>query len=105
MGSMNEARRQLRQRIEQANPGDHVASVADLSAAAGGLSTASTVGVLREAIDDGWILSTRGPQGGYWRTDKTVASSALSDALTALASQLQATLTSIRVVQESIARH
>jgi hypothetical protein len=105
MGSMNEARRQLRQWIEQAQPGDHVASVAGLSAAAGGLSTAATVGVLREAIDDGWIISTRGPEGGYWRTEKAVTSGSLIDALAALANQLQVTLGSIQVVQEAIARH
>jgi hypothetical protein len=104
MGSMNEARRQLRQWIEQSRPGDHVASVAGLSAAAGGLSTAATVGVLREAIDDGWIISTRGPEGGYWRTEKVMAGS-LIDALAALANQLQATLRSIQVVQEAIARN
>lgn len=105
MGSMNQARRQLRQWIEQARPRDHVASVAGLSAAAGGLSTAATVAVLREAINDGWIISTRGPEGGYWRTEKAMPNASLADALTALANQLQATLGSIQVVQEAIARH
>jgi hypothetical protein len=104
MGSMNEARRQLSQWIEQARPGDRVASVADLSAAAGGLATASTVGVLQEAMDDGWIISTRGPKGGYWRTEKAAPNGSLTDALAALANQLQATLQSIQVVQEAIER-
>lgn len=105
MGKMNEARRQLRQWIEQARPGDHVASVAGLSASAGDLSTAATVGVLREAIKDGWIISTRGPEGGYWRTDKPVAGKSLSDALAVLADELHAALRSIQIVQEAIAGH
>jgi DNA-binding IscR family transcriptional regulator len=105
MGSMNEARRELRHRIEQAQPGERVTSVAALSEAAGGLATASTVGVLQEAIEDGWITSTRGPKGGYWRTEKAVEKGSLTDALDALANQLQATLQSIQVVQEAIQRN
>ena len=80
-------------------------SVAELSEAAGGLATAATVGVLREAIEDGWITSTRGPDGGYWRTGKVTAEQSLSDALAALASQLTTTLSSIKAAQEAIARH
>jgi DNA-binding IscR family transcriptional regulator len=104
MGRMDEARRQLRERIEQARPGEHVASVASLSEAAGGLSTAATVGVLQEAIADGWITSTRGPAGGYWRTEKPLPSGSLVEALAALADHLQATLQSIQVVQAAISR-
>jgi hypothetical protein len=61
---MDEARRQLRLWIEQAQPGSHIASVASLSEAVGGLSTAATVVVHREAIEQGWIISTR---GASWR--------------------------------------
>ena len=104
MGKMDEARRQLRLWIEQAQPGSHVASVASLSEAVGGLSTAATVGVLREAIEQGWIISTRGPAGGYWRTDKAMVKS-LDEALAALADQLAGTLRSIQVAQDAIARH
>ncbi len=102
MGRMDEARRQLRQWIEQARPGEHVASVAGLSEAVGGLATGATVGVLREAVQDGWITSTRGPAGGYWRTAKPIPNGSLVEALAALADQLQATLLSIQVVQEVI---
>jgi DNA-binding IscR family transcriptional regulator len=101
---MNEARRQLRRRIEVAHPRDHVASVASLSAAAGGLSTAATVRVLREAIEDGWIVSTRGPDGGYWRTEKPTKNGSLTEALAALADQLQATLQCVRAVQDAIGK-
>jgi hypothetical protein len=85
MGKMDEARRQLRLWIEQAQPGSHVVSVASLSEAVGGLSTAATV-VVREAIEQGWMISTRGPAGGYWRTDKAMVKS-LDEALAALADQ------------------
>ena len=68
------------------------------------LSTAATVGVLREAIEQGWIISTRGPAGGYWRTDKAMVKS-LDEALAALADQLAGTLRSIQVAQDAIARH
>lgn len=102
MGRTDEARRTLREWIEQAQPGAHVASVASLSEAVGGLSTAATVGVLREAIKDGWITSTRGPAGGYWRSGQPLPNGSLVLALADLAAQLQATLQSIRVVQAAL---
>ena len=70
MGLMNDARRELQRLIAEAVPGDRVTSVRSLSAAVGDLTTSPTVAVLQEAIRDGWIYSTRGPKGGYWRTDK-----------------------------------
>lgn len=102
MGKMDQAREQLHQLIEQARTGEHVASVASLSAAAGGLSTAATVGVLHEAIKDGYLESTRGPDGGYWRTAKPMPDGSLVEALSNLADQIQATLQSIRVVQKAM---
>ncbi len=103
MGTMDEARAQLRESITQARPGDHVASVADLSAAVGGLSTGATVTVLGEAMRDGWITSTRGPNGGYWRTDRPVLNGSLAAALAALTASLQATLQAITAVEKAIA--
>lgn len=100
MGQMDEARRQLKEWIAKAQPGDRVASVRALSVAAGGLSTAATVAVLREAIEDGWITSTRGPRGGYWRTEQSIATVLLGDALEQLSQQLTLTLRSIQAVQE-----
>lgn len=102
MGKMDQARKQLHQLIEQARPGDRVASVASLSAAAGGLSTAATVGVLHESIAAGYLQSTRGPDGGYWRTAKPMPDGSLVEALSNLADQMQATLQSIRVVQKAM---
>lgn len=70
MGLMDDARRELKHMIAEAAPGDRVTSVRSLSASVGDLTTSPTVAVLHEAIRDGWIYSTRGPKGGYWRTDK-----------------------------------
>lgn len=98
MGRMNDAREELRRRIEAAAPGDRIASVRTLSAASGGLSTASTVAVLQDAIDDGWIYSTRGPKGGYWRTDKKVTVG-LNDALDELIDSLRAATNAAQTVR------
>lgn len=98
MGLMNDARKKLRTRIEAAQPGDRVASVRTFSAAMGGLSTASTVAVLQDAIDDGWIFSTRGPNGGYWRTEKPVRIG-LDEAVEELVTNLQAALGSAQTVR------
>lgn len=101
MPSTETARHHLRQLIIEAKPGEWVTSVGALSEAADDLSTASTVGVLREAINDGWITSTRGPQGGYWRTEKPVLDRSFTEAVSDLAEQLDATLRSVRNVQSS----
>lgn len=101
-GLMDQARKQLRLWIEGAAAEAHVASVASLSAAAGDLSTAATVAVLKEAIDDGWIFSTRGPDGGYWRTDKRTLPG-LNEALDDLERHLKATLGSVHAVRAAIA--
>ncbi len=101
-GLMDQARSQLRSWIEGTKPGEHVASVASLSAAAGDLSTAATVAVLKEAIKDGWIFSTRGPDGGYWRTEKRVHVD-LEEFLTQLERQAQDMLGSVRAIRAIIA--
>lgn len=100
-GQTDVARKTLRKWIDQARPGDHVASVASLSAAAGGLSTSPTVGVLKEAITEGWIHSTRGQDGGYWRTDKQ-ANVGLDEALDDLEQQFRATLRAIGTVRDAL---
>ena len=102
MGLMNDAREELRRRIEAAAPGDRVASVRTLSAAMGGLSTASTVAVLQDAIDDGWIYSTRGPKGGYWRTNKK-ARVGLDEALDELIGSLRAATNAAQTVRDILA--
>lgn len=102
MGLMNDAREELRRRIEAAAPGDRVASVRTLSEAMGGLSTASTVAVLQDAIDDGWIYSTRGPKGGYWRTSKK-AQVGLEEAVNELIDSLRAATNAAQTVRGILA--
>ena len=67
MNKTNRARQMLRSWITQTRPGGLVAHVSWLMEAAG-VSAGTALRVLREAIDAGWIRSTRGPDGGYWRT-------------------------------------
>lgn len=114
---MSLAREHLREWINAAEPGQRVASVNSLSAAVGesiaaangrsefdsddALSTGPTVAVLKEAIDDGWIVSTRGPSGGYWRTDKP-SYGVLSEALDDLDGKLRAALDSISGIRSLI---
>lgn len=100
-GLMDQARTQLQEWIEAAEPEERVASVASLSAAAGDLSTAATVAVLKEAIDNGWIYSTRGPEGGYWRTTKK-ATPRLGETLDELEAQLRHALGSIHTLRAAI---
>lgn len=102
LGLMDQARAQLREWIEGAKPGDHVASVASLSAAAEDLSTAATVAVLKEAIKDGWIVSTRGPDGGYWRTEKRMRVD-LEELLGQLERQAQDMLSSVAAIRVAMA--
>lgn len=99
MGLMDDAREELKRRIEATQPDERVASVRNLSQAAGNLSTASTVAVLQEAIDEGWIYSTRGPNGGYWRTEKKV-DVGLKEALVELISSLSAATAAALTVRE-----
>lgn len=97
-GLMDQARAKLQGWIEATKPEERVASVASLSAAVGGLSTAATVTVLKEAIDDGWIFSTRGPEGGYWRTAKK-ATPGLAETLDELELQLRSALGSVQTLR------
>ena len=101
-GLMDQARSHLREWIESAKPGEHVASVASLSAAAGDLGTSATVKVLKEAIDDGWLYSTRGPDGGYWRTEKP-AHLGLASRIDELERQLQGALGSVQAIRAALA--
>lgn len=118
VNKMDHAREQLREWIELAQPNERVASVSSLSEAVGKaiatadgrnevenedfLSTGPTVAVLNEAIDAGWLYSTRGPSGGYWRTDRQ-SYRTLDATLTDLEDKLRATLEAISATREAIA--
>ena len=65
------------------------------------LSSGPTVAVLHEAMADGWIVSTRGRTGGYWRTDKPSYKD-LREALDDLEGRLHFVLSSISGVRSLI---
>lgn len=62
------AERTVRELVAAAAPGAHVGSIASISAATG-LSTGVATDVMKRFITQGLVTSTRGPRGGYWRTE------------------------------------
>ncbi len=62
------AERTVRGLVAAAAPGTRVGSIASISAATG-LSRGAATDVMKRFITQGLIVSTRGPRGGYWRTE------------------------------------
>lgn len=61
------AEQTVRELLDAAGPGTRVGSIASISAATG-LSTGVAAEVMKRFITQGLVTSTRGPNGGYWRT-------------------------------------
>lgn len=58
----------VRELVAQTPTGDRVGSTASICEATG-LSTGAAIEVMKRFITAGLVVSTRGPNGGYWRTD------------------------------------
>lgn len=72
MTRMDDGEVLLRELVARTKERDRVGSVASICEATG-LSTGAAIAVVHRLVDEGLVRSTRGPNGGYWRTDAPVA--------------------------------
>lgn len=89
MARMLDGEAVLRDLVAKTATGEWVGSVSSICAATD-LSTGAGIAVMHKLIDEGLVRSTRGPKGGYWRTDKpmTTTSDDIHTELTAIAAEL-----------------
>lgn len=67
MGTMADGEAVIRAKLATLSDGDHVGSVNSLGAMTD-LSTGAVIAIMQSLADEGLVVSTRGPKGGYWRT-------------------------------------
>ncbi|SHQ50722.1 Rrf2 family transcriptional regulator [Mycobacteroides abscessus] len=93
----------VRELVAQTAAGDRVGSTATICEATG-LSTGAAIEVMKRFITAGQVVSTRGPNGGYWRTETELPSQGdeLRAELTAIARDLAQLTTRVNTIVDKL---